>query len=81
MYIIEHIVQLFNDWRESERVGSQQDQEGGVVPGGHEGREKDEVWRFGGPCLVPSHEEAEREGKARKDLGGDGIAISAPAPF
>ena len=53
---------------------SQQDQEGGVVPGGHEGREKDEVWRFGGPCLVPRHEEAEREGKARKKPGGESSA-------
>ena len=61
-------------------MGSQHEQEGGVVPDGrHEGREKYGVWRFGGRCLVPgSHEVAEREGKARKEQGGDGSAISAP---
>ena len=47
-------------------MGGQHEQEGGVIPGGHEGREKDGVWRFGGPCLVSGrHEEAERERKAK----------------
>ena len=63
-------------------MGGQHEQEGGVIPGGHEGREKDGVWRFGGPCLVSGrHEEAERERKARNQQGEDGSAMSAPAPF